>query len=164
MKKNKGWTIKDLSSKGFREVNGVFHAPGTAPAIAKIVSKPLSCVRKKPKSDKEFPESGKKLPKLDLFLILVKQELSIDLTPEYRFYSERRWLFDYAYVEYKIAIEVEGGIWMEGGGAHSRPANIIRDMEKYTRANVMGWKVIRRTPQQLMSAETIELIKEAINN
>lgn len=164
MKKNRGWTIKDLSSKGFREVNGVFHAPGTAPAIAKIVSKPLSCVRKKPKSDNEFPESGKKLPKLDLFLILVKQELGIDLNPEYRFYSERRWLFDYAYPEYKIAIEVEGGIWMEGGGAHSRPANIIRDMEKYTRANVMGWKVIRRTPQQLMSAETIELIKEAINN
>ncbi len=29
---------------------------------------------------------------------------------EYRFHRERRWRFDFAWPDYKVAVEVEGGI------------------------------------------------------
>jgi hypothetical protein len=113
-------------------------------------------------SNKKVVTGKGKASKPDLFVLLVKQELGIDLVTEYKFHPDRRWRFDYACPELKIAVEQEGGIWRKGGGAHSRPANIIRDMEKYTQASVMGWVVIRRTPSTLKSSATMRLIEKAI--
>lgn len=73
--------------------------------------------------------------------------------PEYRFHPKRRWRLDFAWVDRKIAVEVEGGIWIKGftgrGGAHSLPSNIIRDMEKSNEAQKLGWKIFRFTPREL---------------
>lgn len=72
---------------------------------------------------------------------------------EYRFHPSRLWRFDYAWPEYKIAVEQEGGIWIKGragrGGAHSAPLGILRDMEKNNEAVKLGWKVFRFTPREL---------------
>lgn len=103
-------------------------------------------------------------PSHDFFTALVKSDLKVEIVKEYKFLENRRFRFDYAIPEYKIAVEVEGGIWMKGGGAHSRPQNILRDMEKYTLANIEGWVVIRRTPSDLIKNDTIHLIKKAIQN
>lgn len=99
-----------------------------------------------------------------MFSRLVMTIIGLRVVQEYKFHPIRKWRFDYAIVEYKIAIEVEGGIWRKGGGAHSRPANIIRDIEKYNQAAVSGWVVIRVTPQELISNKTIRLIKSALEN
>ena len=40
--------------------------------------------------------------------------LLYDWEPEYRFHPVRRWRFDFANPEYKVAIEFEGGIWAAG--------------------------------------------------
>ncbi|MFB5946103.1 hypothetical protein [Albibacterium profundi] len=106
----------------------------------------------------------KEKPTTDFFCKLVKSELGLDVTLEHRFHETRRWRFDYAILDHKIAIEKDGGLWLKGGGAHSRPQNIKRDMEKLTQASVLGWIVIRRTPQELNSTETMNLIREAIKN
>ena len=66
---------------------------------------------------------------------------------EYRFHSERKWRFDFAWAERKIAVEVEGGIWI--GGGHNRPVFFEKDMEKYNLATVEGWRVLRYSPQTL---------------
>lgn len=81
---------------------------------------------------------------------------------EHRFHPTRKWLFDYAWPEEKVALEVEGGIWRKGGGAHSRPANIMRDIEKYNAATVLGWRVIRCTPQTLFNNLTIEMVRQLL--
>lgn len=104
----------------------------------------------------------KKKPVSDFFCALVRSDLKLDIVTEHRFHPTRRWRFDYAIPEHKIAVEKDGGIWMKGGGAHSRPQNIIRDMEKLTQAAVLGWTVIRRTPGQLNTRETLDLIKLAV--
>ena len=49
---------------------------------------------------------------------------------EFRFAPPRRWRLDFAWPAVRVAVEIEGGIWRPGGGAHSRPANIERDAEK----------------------------------
>jgi very-short-patch-repair endonuclease len=71
--------------------------------------------------------------------------------PEHRFASPRRWCLDFAFLRDKVALEVEGGIWIRGGGRHNRGAGMLKDMEKYNRAAALGWRVVRCTPQTLIS-------------
>lgn len=62
---------------------------------------------------------------------------------EYRFAPPRRWRFDFAYPERKVAVEVEGGVY--SFGRHTRGKGYENDLEKYNTAVVMGWKVLRFT-------------------
>ena len=71
---------------------------------------------------------------------------TLQLKTEYKFYPTRKWKFDYAIPLLKIAIEIEGGVYIRG--RHNRVIGFINDMEKYNRATIEGWKVIRYTPQQ----------------
>lgn len=68
---------------------------------------------------------------------------------EYYFHHVRRWKFDFAWPAAMVAVEVEGGVWRQGGGAHSHPTNILRDVEKYNTAGFMGWIVIRMAENEL---------------
>jgi hypothetical protein len=72
--------------------------------------------------------------------------------PEYEFHPTRKWRFDYAIPQWKVGIEIEGGIWQRGGGGHSHPTGIVRDMEKYNAAAVQGWRVLRYAPEDLNQA------------
>lgn len=64
---------------------------------------------------------------------------------EYTFAAEanRRWRFDYAWPDKRIAVELEGGVWQ--GGAHQRAARFNSDCDKYNNAAVNGWTVLRYT-------------------
>lgn len=73
---------------------------------------------------------------------------------EFRFHSERRWRFDYANPKHMIAIETEGGAY--SFGRHTRGTGFIKDMEKYNSATVIGWRVLRYTPQQMVKGEFIK--------
>lgn len=68
------------------------------------------------------------------------------LKTEYRFHPTRRWRFDFALVDYKIAIEVEGGV---KGGRHTRWYGFIEDATKYNSATVLGWRLLRYTSEHL---------------
>lgn len=99
--------------------------------------------------------------KSDKFVALCEAELGVKAIKEYRFTPKRKWRFDYAIPQYKIALEVEGGIWTKG--RHTRPKGFIGDIEKYNTATLMGWKLLRTTPQDLTSQKTIKMLKCAIN-
>lgn len=92
---------------------------------------------------------------------------------EFKFHEHRKWRFDYAWPEYKLAIEVEGGVYGRGKkcpvcgqsrkGAHSSVTGILRDIEKYNMATVFcGWRVYRVLPDKLLTLSTINDIKEAM--
>jgi very-short-patch-repair endonuclease len=65
---------------------------------------------------------------------------------EFRF-SKRRFRFDFAFPDRKVAVEIEGGGWIYG--RHHRPKGYEMDLEKYNLAQYLGWKVFRFTPQML---------------
>ncbi len=96
----------------------------------------------------------------DLFTAICRTDLREDCVKEYRFHPVRKWRFDYALPAHKIALEVEGGVWT--GGRHTSPKGFLGDMEKYNAATLMGWRVLRTTPDELISAGTIKMLKTAI--
>lgn len=80
---------------------------------------------------------------------------------EHKFLDNRRFRFDYAFVEQKIAVEVEGGVWIQG--RHTRGSGYVKDMEKYNLATVEGWRVLRFTPQQLKEEQTYNMLGKLLD-
>lgn len=78
------------------------------------------------------------------------------LEREFRFHPERRWRADFALVESRVLIEVEGGIWVNG--RHNRAAGFNSDLEKYLEAGLLGWQVFRFGPDQI----TLENVKRLL--
>lgn len=82
--------------------------------------------------------------------------------PEYRFHPTRKWRFDFAWPDLKLALEVEGGTW--AGGRHTRGAGYERDCEKYSHAAALGWKVMRFTSGQIGKPWMVGLVGMALDN
>jgi len=66
---------------------------------------------------------------------------------EYRFDTNRRWRFDFAWPQYKLAVELEGGHRIRG--RHNRGDGFQADCEKYNAAQLAGWIVLRYTSEHL---------------
>lgn len=78
---------------------------------------------------------------------------------ELRFAPPRRWRFDFAWPAHRLAVEIEGGTWVQG--AHTRGRHFERDAEKYNAAALAGWRVLRFTTDQVAdwrAAREIEAI------
>lgn len=97
---------------------------------------------------------------MDYFVQICKNQLGVEPVKEHIFHPHRKWRFDYAFPAHNIALEVEGGVWQ--GGRHTSPKGFLGDMEKYNAAAVMGWRVLRCTPDSLVSLATLRLLKQAI--
>lgn len=67
---------------------------------------------------------------------------------------------DYAWPKFKIALEVEGGIWSNGG--HVRGSGKTRDIAKMNLYALAGYRVIYCVPKTLCSKETIQLINDLL--
>jgi len=79
----------------------------------------------------------------------------IEAEREHYFSFPRKWRFDFAIPEQKIAIEIEGGKWQVG--RHQRPMGFERDCRKYSHAALLGWRVLRFTSDMVMSGEAIDI-------
>ena len=79
---------------------------------------------------------------------------------EHRFHQTRRWRFDFAWPEYKIACEVEGGIW--SGGRHVRGRGFQKDCTKYNEAALAGWIVIRVTAHHIETGKALVWLRRAL--
>ncbi len=93
-------------------------------------------------------------------LLQIKDAKLISPTREYRFDDKRRWRFDFAYPDLKIAIEVEGGVYSQG--RHTRGKGFTADCEKYNRATELGWSVYRYTTQQVKNGEAIKQLRRIL--
>lgn len=81
--------------------------------------------------------------------------ISLILEKEFRFHDKRRWKFDFAMPDLKIAIEIEGGVYTNG--RHTRGVGYEKDCEKYNTALLHGWKVFRLT-SSLCNLESVQSI------
>ena len=80
---------------------------------------------------------------------------------EYRFHSKRRWRFDFAWPGLMLAVEVEGGQWVNG--RHNRAgAGYEGDLEKYNAAALAGWRVLRFSGDMVKDGRALATVLEAL--
>lgn len=93
----------------------------------------------------------------NLLMLYIRESGLPEPIREYRFHPTRKWRFDFAWKEKKLAVEVEGGQYIRG--RHNRPVGYERDCEKYNNAVMLGWKVLRFTPSMIYSGDAINCIE-----
>lgn len=93
---------------------------------------------------------------------LVRGKIKYTWVREYRFAPPRRYRFDFAWPDQKIAVEIQGGTF--SGGAHSRGARQHNDFEKNNLAVLLGWRVIYGDTKMVKSGELLSLIKQIMEN
>ena len=65
----------------------------------------------------------------------------------------RVWRFDFAWPDYGLIVEIDGGVWIRG--AHSHPVDILRNMAKRNDATLAGFQLLAFTPQQVLQGHAI---------
>jgi very-short-patch-repair endonuclease len=79
---------------------------------------------------------------------------------EYRFHPTRKFRFDYAWPEKSLALEVDGGVYVQG--RHTRGKGVENDMEKYNEAAVLGWCVLRVSPKHVNDGRALAWVQEML--
>ena len=74
-----------------------------------------------------------------------------DPATELLFHPKRKWRFDYAWEEQKLALEVHGGI--HSGGRHTRGRGFVEDRAKMNEATLLGWTVLEVTPEHIKTSQ-----------
>lgn len=95
---------------------------------------------------------------------LLLQHIALEGLPEpvleHRFHATRRWRFDLAWPAHRLAVEVDGGVFV--AGRHSRGVGYEADCEKYATALMDGWRVLRVTPRIVKDGRAVQWVKHAI--
>lgn len=88
---------------------------------------------------------------------------------EFRFHPTRRWRFDFAWPDKKLAVEVEGITYFgknKNGtmrlGRHQTAKGITGDCEKYGEAMLLGWNVYRCTQEFVKNGTAIDMVQKLI--
>lgn len=81
---------------------------------------------------------------------------------EHRFHATRRWRFDIAFEQTRLAVECDGFAAGGKAGRHQRPAGVMADNEKLAEAAIAGWRVMRCTGRQISSGEALRWIERAL--
>lgn len=108
---------------------------------------------------------------------------------EYQFAKHlgRNWRLDYAFLEFKVGVEIDGGNFgryiviqsgyerrrgqsipikpgtaIRAGGRHSTGQGMAGDAEKLNEAQILGWLVIRISTTDIRDGNAIDPIKRAL--
>jgi hypothetical protein len=90
---------------------------------------------------------------------------------EHRFHPVRKWRFDVAWPDRRLAVEIQGGLFKgrtcpecgnRAGGRHNRAAAMLREFEKLNAAAVLGWRVLYFTPEAIRTRAAMDLIRASL--
>jgi len=70
----------------------------------------------------------------------------------------RKFSWDRGWPQFMVLMEIQGGIFKRGGGAHSHPLNILRDIEKQRYAALLGYFVVPVTTDEVRKGEALQWI------
>ena len=122
-------------------------------------SKKKSLKSSQPTGSSSLPKPRKESSLERKFKLIWQSVNGPSLEEEYKFHPVRKWRSDFAHIESKVMIEIEGAVWT--GGRHTRGAGYIKDCEKYNEAAFNGWAVISLTGSDI-NQENLLRIKDLI--
>ncbi|SIO50699.1 hypothetical protein SAMN05444172_2597 [Burkholderia sp. GAS332] len=96
----------------------------------------------------------------ETFALHVRAEKLPTPEREFAFADGRRWRFDFAWPDLRLAVECEGGI--HSGGRHTRGAGFEQDARKYLAAAIDGWQVVRVTGKMVNDGTAIAAVKRLL--
>jgi len=79
---------------------------------------------------------------------------------EYQAIKGRKFRFDFAWLEHRLLVEVNGGTYTKG--AHSTGAGIARDYEKCNLGVLQGWRVLLFDGKAVKDGTAVEVIRQAL--
>lgn len=97
------------------------------------------------------PKPIKKTDHRERAIAAILKENNIPFEEQYKFHPTRKFRFDFAFPQHKIAIEYEGGIWQKS--RHTTGPGYARDVVKYREAVLLGWRVLRYTQVDIDKGE-----------
>ena len=92
-------------------------------------------------------------------ILLAKQIKLIgfpEFKEEFKFLDDRRFRFDFAWPDKKVAVEVEGGVY--SNSRHTSGSGFTKDCEKYNLAAANGWSVYRFTTEMVKNGKAVEFL------
>jgi very-short-patch-repair endonuclease len=81
---------------------------------------------------------------------------------EVEWHPARDYHFDFYWPKLRLAVEVEGGQSVPGGGHHQRRGGYEHDCTKYNEAALMGFTLLRFTSRQVFNGTALRYVERAI--
>lgn len=121
----------------------------------------------------------------DILYIILCGKIGINPEKQHKFHPDRKWRFDFAWPDHKVAIELEGGTFgrpvmcdkcgskvmvhtasgsypVRAGGRHNSGSGMQADCDKYNSAASLGWFVFRIPTSCRM--DNVESVIEMVSN
>lgn len=98
----------------------------------------------------------------DEFVNRIYDEFNCITLREFMFHESRKWRIDFFIPEHKIGIEVEGAVWTRG--RHTRGSGFVKDIEKYNEITAYGIRLLRTTPDKMLSTQFFDVISRCIKS
>lgn len=100
------------------------------------------------------------------FESLLAFQISASMLPlpdrQVKYATGRKVTADFGWPAFRLLVEVQGGIWRRGGGAHGGGAAIEKDIEKSQLAVINGWAMFPVTTDEVKSGKALQLIELAL--
>lgn len=80
---------------------------------------------------------------------------------QYRFHPSRKYRADFCWIQQRLIVEVQGGVW--SGGRHTRGRGYIEDCERMVLAQLIGWRVLYVCATHIKSGKALAWIEEALD-
>lgn len=74
---------------------------------------------------------------------------------EFQFHPTRKWRFDFAWPDVRLAVEVDGEV-------HRIKSRFHADLQKHASATLMGWTVLRVGGHQVRAGVAVQWVREAL--
>jgi len=75
----------------------------------------------------------------------------------------RKFRADFCFVDFRLIVEIQGGIWRAGGGAHSHPIDLERDIERCQYMALLDYVYLPFTPQDVKSKHAVEWTQKVLH-
>lgn len=78
------------------------------------------------------------------------------------FHPDRDWRADLLWPGLMLIVEIDGGTWVDGGGAHNRGGGYEKDRERDAEAAILGYSIFRFTPWLVENGYAVRAIERWI--